>query len=332
MLLTNIFEDISQDFDKLQYQNAKVLSRRFVFQNGCAILVNLHKESKLGEVGYLLPDSYNITELKEMPKWKGMEQRISTIAENGNSKQYLFFSQLQGYEPRIFLILMQDIIDIIDECEDFSKLVLSMRLVLNKWNSFFQDKKELVLSENKQQGLYGELYVLEKLIALKGNGALKCWTGFNAEAHDFYIKSNALEVKSSSAKGPDNISISSEYQLDDSGLLGRLFLIYLKLKKSTQDGETLPVIVERIVSRLGITDKTDLIDKLFKVGYIYQFPELYNFHFVLRDESCYEVKEGFPRIIPKTLSKGIGCVDYVVSLDACSQYQIAIESFYKEVK
>ena len=332
MDLINVFKDINKDFQKPQYQNSKILSRRFVFRNGCAVLVNLLKENDLSEVGFLLPDDYDIRELKDIPRWKGMEQRLSVVTENGISKQYLFFSQLQGYEQHIFSIVMEDILSIINECEDFNKLVSIMRLVLNKWSNFFQNEKEFILSDNKQQGLYGELYVLEKLIEIRGVNALYCWTGPNAEVHDFYIDSDAVEVKSSSAKGPEQISISNEYQLDDSGLMGKLFLMYIKLKKSIADGETLSDIVDRIINRFSSTGKTEFIDKLFKAGYIYQCPELYTVHFMVRDENCYEVKEEFPRIIERNISKGIGNVNYMLSLDACHQFQITIESFYEEVK
>lgn len=332
MLLTNIFEDISQDFHKPQYSDAKVLSRRYILKNRCSIQLNLNRESRLCEVGYLLPESYNVNELMKIPKWKGMEKRVSTFTENSSTKQYLFFTQLEGYEPRIFLILMQEICDNINDCDDLSKLIYIIHIVLNKWSIFFQDERELVLTVNKQQGLYSELYILEKLISLKGSVALKCWTGCNAEEHDFYIESMALEVKSSSSKGPDKIIINNEYQLDDSGLLGKLFVVYIKIKKSTQDGETLSKMVERICERLELSERINFVEKLFKSGYIHELRDLYKYHFVVRDESYYIVKDSFPRITPKTLNRGIGSVEYIVSLDACNQYQITAESFYKEVK
>lgn len=60
-------------------------------------------------------------------------------------------------------------------------------------------------------------------------------------------------------------------------------------------------------------------------------PELYKLHFKLREENCYDVEDGFPRITAKMLNKGITSVDYTLSLDACNSFQITIESFYKGV-
>lgn len=196
---------------------------------------------------------------------------------------------------------------------------------------FFEFEKNYVLSDSVQQGLYGELYVLEKIISLKGSNIIDCWTGCNAETHDFYLGEDALEVKSSSAKGPEKIKISNEYQLDDTGVVGRLFLMYLKMRKSEIYGETLPVIVERILSKLTSVEKMKFQNKLFKVGYLYQLPELYTVHFTVNDENCYKVVEGFPRITKHNISKGIGAVNYIVSLDACESFLITVETFYKGV-
>lgn len=332
MHLIKIFEDISNDFEKVQYRSSKVLSRKFVLNSGCDILVNLHKKNRLMEIGFVLPESYNINELKDLPKWKGMEQRVSSIIEDGTYKQFLFFSQLPEYEPHIFIVVMGDIVDKLDLCDDLKKIINIIKILLTKWNNFFQNDKEVIMSDNKQQGLYSELYILEKLLSIKGDSTIHCWTGCNAEIHDFYIDKDALEVKSSSIKGPDRVSISNENQLDDTGILGKLFMIYVKVKKSTVDGESLQDIINRIVHKIGVTNKNDFIEKLFKVGYIYQCPELYTFRFKIMDESCYEIKDGFPRIIPQNLNKGIGSVEYILSLDACAQYQVPIETFYKGVK
>lgn len=105
----------------------------------------------------------------------------------------------------------------------------------------------------------------------------------------------------------------------------------LNLKKSEIDGETLPVIVERIASMLSPEYRIKFYDKLLKIGYVYQMPELYKLHFKLREENCYDVEDGFPRITAKMLNKGITSVDYTLSLDACNSFQITIESFYKGV-
>ena len=46
------------------------------------------------------------------------------------------------------------------------------------------------------------------------------------ETHDFYINANSNKVKTSSKSYPDIIKVSNEYQLDDSDMDGRLYLVY----------------------------------------------------------------------------------------------------------
>lgn len=328
--LINILEDIKNDFGKEQYTNSIVLTRRFVLAKNNIILVSLNKNTLLCEVGIEIPDETTLEELNALPRWKGMEGKDNLISERTEIKRILAFEQLEGYDQAIFVNVMQDVCGAL-ELIDKKDCVSCVKRILQKWSIFFQLEKDYVLSANVQQGLYGELWVLEKLIKQNGNKALEYWTGYNFETHDFYIGKDAVEIKSSSAKGPEKAKISNEYQLDDTGVIGILYLIYLNMKKSEADGEALPEIVEKIMSLLDYAQKEMFKDKLFKVGYVYAMPKLYTYHFRIREESCFIVKDNFPRITPQNMSKGIGAVEYVVSLDACRSYMIEISSFYKGV-
>lgn len=315
---------------KEQYRNSNVLTRRFVFAKDNVISVSLNKNTDLCEVGIDIPNETTCEELNSLPKWKGMEEKDNIVTEKAGTKRVLSFEQLDGYDQAIFINVMQDVCENL-EFVDKKGCVSTVKRTLQKWCVFFQFEKDYVLSVNIQQGLYSELSVLEKMIKQNGNKALAYWTGYNSESHDFYIGKDAVEVKSSSAKGPEKVKISNEYQLDDTGVIGLLYLLYMSIKKSEADGEMLPEIVERIMLQLDYSQKEMFKEKLFKVGYVYSMPELYTYHFRVREESCFMVKDNFPRIIPKNISKGIGTVEYVVSLDACRSYMIEIESFYKGV-
>lgn len=328
--LTNILEDIKNDFVKEQYRNSIVLTRRFVLAKGNVISVSMNKNTDLCGIGIDIPDETTYEELNSLPKWKGMEGKDNIVTEKTGTKRVLSFEQLEGYDQTIFVNVMKDVCDNL-EFVDKRGGVSTIKYTLQKWSVFFQFEKDYVLSANVQQGLYSELTVLEKMIKKNGNKALAYWTGYNSESHDFYIGKDAVEIKSSSAKGPEKVKISNEYQLDDSGVMGLLYLLYLSIKKSEVDGEMLPEIVERIMIQLDCSQKEMFKEKLLKVGYVYSMPELYTYHFRVREESCFMVKGYFPRITPKNIHKGIGAVEYVVSLDACRSYMIEIESFYKGV-
>lgn len=328
--LINVISDIESDFNEKLYIESKALTRRFILKRGNIFFVTVEKKTKLCEVSFGISEDITNAELNSLPQWKGMEEICIMVPNDNEVNRRLVFKQLEGYDRAIFIKVMQDLIDAID---DVSKehCIATIKKTLQKWSVFFRFEKNYILSENAQQGLYGELIVLEKMIQKKGNKALGCWTGYNAESHDFYFGNDAVEVKSSSAKGPESVQINNEYQLDESDVIGNLYLMYLSIKKSTVDGEILPDIVNRIMFNLDINQRERFSDNLFKVGYIITMPELYNYHFRLRDESCFIVKDKFPRITSKTIEKGIGSVNYTISLDACRSYMVEIESFYKGV-
>lgn len=328
--LINVLEDIRNDFLQEQYKNSIVLTRRFVMAKENIVSVSVNKNTELCEIGIVIPEETTVEELNSLPKWKGMEGKSNLIPDKNGTMRNLSFEQLDGYDQAIFVNVMQDVCDDL-EFVDKKSCVPTVKRTLQKWSVFFQFEKDYVLSANAQQGLYSELWVLEKMINQNGSKALGYWTGYNSESHDFYIGKDAVEIKSSSAKGPEKVKISNEHQLDETGVIGLLYLLYLNMKKSEADGEKLPDIVERIMRKLDFSQREMFKEKLLKVGYIYSMPELYTYHFRVREESCFMVKDNFPRITPKNVSKGIGAVEYVVSLDACRSYMIEIESFYKGV-
>lgn len=327
--LINIHKDILDDFSKDLYANSDVLYRKFTLKGGTILLVTVYKRLELTEISFSLME-YNPQLIKKLPKWKGMEEKVISGIANEQDTPFLSFVQTEDYDKDIFFTVMQDLINNVNAVNE-AKMISSVKETLEKWNVFFQFEKDYVLSENVQQGLYGELHILDKMVSEYGEKIIECWTGCNAETHDFYFGDDALEVKSSSAKGPNKVRISNEYQLDDEKILGHLYLMYLKMKKSEIYGETLPTIVQRISDRLSDSKKIIFYNKLLKVGYVYQMPELYEIHFIIHDETCYKIEDGFPRITKKNIAKGIGSVDYVVSLDACDKYLITIENYYKGV-
>ncbi len=330
ILLNSILEEIRNDFTKSQYSGSVVLSRRFVLSKGNVINISLNKNSELSEIAIVIPQSTSLEELNTLPKWKGMEEKSSLVSNGGQTVKYVIFNQLEGYDKSIFVMVMQDVCTELDKSEN-TKCVSVIKNTLKKWNTFFQFERDYVLSANAQQGLYGELFFLEKMILRFGVKALAGWTGYNLESHDFYYGGDAIEVKTSSAKGPERVRISNEYQLDDAGVSGHLFLIYLNMKKSEVDGERLPDIIDRIMHLLENQQKSRFIECLFKIGYVYLMPDIYKFHFKVREESYFLVKEQFPRITSKNIHRGIGSVEYVLSLDACQSYMIEAESFFKGV-
>ena len=101
-----------------------------------------------------------------------------------------------------------------------------------------------ILSEEKQIGLWCELWVLERLVALNDLNSLDAWIGPLEEPHDFRLSGLELEVKGTRSRKRQHI-ISSESQLQPS--LGHdLYMVSVQLEPGAGDDfSDLPQMVER---------------------------------------------------------------------------------------
>ena len=80
----------------------------------------------------------------------------------------------------------------------------------------------------EQQGLYGELIYLQKLIlrdCFSYVDSLKLWVGTDKASRDFQGNGWAVEVKTISVNNSDQITINGERQLDET-LLNKLYLYH----------------------------------------------------------------------------------------------------------
>ena len=191
---------------------------------------------------------------------------------------------------------------------------------LSKWKKFFALNSDVIMSEQLQEGLYGELLVLKKLIFNFGDEAVSYWSGADKETHDFYVNGSAIEVKTTSAKSNEKIRISGEHQLNPKDVENTLFLYVNMVRKSRSDGTTLPEIIKSIHSGLSEPYKSLFEEKLFKYGYISSCEERYMLGFHLRSHQTYKVEEKFPNIVPDNLDNGISEVTYSLDLNACSDF------------
>lgn len=331
--LTKLFLEIEEDFIKAQYKNMTILSRKLVLQNGVIVIVYFNKKSKIREVSIKLINEEEKNMVKELPKLEGFNFYIGNINSGEDEGVYLVFKQLEDYEAYIYEVVMADLIKELENLNG-NKFIKRVKKLISKWNKFFILKKEIIISDIKQQGLYGELFFLRRLILEFGEYSLGCWTGCNLETHDFYVKRNGIELKTTSVNGNYKVKINNEYQLDNTDVNGKLFLVFISLRKSTSDGETLEDIVNDIDLMFGenLSAKHEFKDLLFKYGYLKEYPEIYKFKYNVREVNYYEIREDFPRITRYDLYKGISNVHYMLNLDICKTFLIEENQFYRIIE
>lgn len=104
IFLTNVYNDIIGDFVKEQYKESKVLSRRFEFKDNVVMLISVYKNSQLCEVSVGIDDNVTSGFLNSMPKWKGMEERMSELYDDNNRKRkFLSFKQMEDFDKKYIL-------------------------------------------------------------------------------------------------------------------------------------------------------------------------------------------------------------------------------------
>ncbi len=331
--LSKIYSDIIDDFTKEEYRNQRVLSRRFVLDNDVVFIAYYNNAKHIKELAIRINYDFNKELISKYPDWNGINVLISKIESGYDQGLYLSFMQLENSDKNIYDAIMEDIIENVKLVKNDRHIINIVGKVLVKWKKFFEVHADLVMSDIRQQGLYSELLFLDKLINMYGDKALNFWSGCNFETHDFYIKGDAIEVKSTSSNNSGVASISNEYQLDLNDVNGELFLMFVSLRKSLSDGETIPSLVESIISKLSSSVSLEIFeDKLFKYGYLLIKPELYKIGFVVREIKYFRVSGEFPVITKNKLPNSIFNVSYKLNLNLCDKFSVLEENLMHKLK
>jgi Putative PD-(D/E)XK family member, (DUF4420) len=254
---------------------------------------------------------------------------VNRIALQQDSKEYATL-QLVLTNPRhqdIFTTLVQDIVDSLALVPEERAAVSEFITRLKRWQTFLEKNNPEGLSEIAQQGLYGELWFLRQVVFpnLESVKGIRCWTGPKATPQDFQFPRCAVEVKTTSTKQHQTLSIASERQLDDTGI-GTIVLLHLSLDLRQEQGETLPEIVASVRSFVAhdAIAKDELENLLFEVGYLDIHATRYEkTGYIIREHNYFQVGADFPRIIESDLRNGIGDVRYTISVAECKRFSIA---------
>lgn len=236
-----------------------------------------------------------------------------------------------------FSCLCESLINTVKDIDSEESMINSVVSQLDKWRNLFDKAGSDGLSPAEQQGLYGELGFLKKLISKKvfpANEALDYWVGVDAAQRDFMGDEWAVEVKTTATSNPQEVTINSERQLDET-LFDVLFLYHCSVETTRRNGETLP---DRIYKLRSLLENEPLAlskfnEKLITAGYFDEDEALYSFRaYKLRDESIYRVEGDFPRIKESDLREGVGNLTYSVVLSACAAYRQSEATVFNTIK
>lgn len=193
---------------------------------------------------------------------------------------------------------------------------------VERWETLIS--RPTLMSEETQAGLFGELWVLERLIAVRGVDALDAWVGPLRQPHDFRLGTIELEVKTTS--GAKRVhTVNGLGQLEPS-LDCTLYLLSLKLANAGAGGRTLPEAVASIETSLVSSHAalTRFRAGLATLGYDPADAPLYLRRRRLRDAAVLiPVTDGVPRLTADGLAQidarfataRISKVSYAIDVD-----------------
>lgn len=253
---------------------------------------------------------------------------IHVIPET-SGKTFLTILLLDNELYDIFTLFADDLFDklsSITNTEDISAVIYNR---INFWQQLFAKTTGELLSSERQQGLFGELYFLEWLLDQQKNplSVVESWQGPTGAAQDFQWNNKAVEIKTSKALNPQ-IPVSNEQQLDYT-LLDKLLLGVFIVFESRGSQQSLMTIIQRIRKKLQLTpDAGDLFDlKINQSGVMPSMEQEYNkISFTVRDMRFFEVQDNFPVLTRKTIvDEAIHHVNYQIDSNALSAFNMSEE-------
>lgn len=198
---------------------------------------------------------------------------------------------------------------------------------LVQWKSFLRFGKERVLSREAIRGLFGELTFLETRLApaYGWQMAVEAWGGPMGMPQDFAIAGMVVETKAKLVNARREVRISSEDQLSSKS--ERLFLHVITLAVAADsDGRALSLAerVQRARQAVAGDSRTAdaFEDRLLAAGYM-DASAYEREHFSVEVEETFQVKDGFPRLVPECLPTGVHRVSYGIDLAACEPFRVA---------
>lgn len=260
----------------------------------------------------------------ELPSLMGI-QAVYVPASRHLSQTRLVLVLNDKSNWELFLALCNDLIQATRFSQDTRSAVNIIVRRLTRWQEFLRRRPNDLLTEDRIKGLIGEMLFMKLHLAPKfgPSMAVQFWQGPEGLPQDFNIGDSAVEVKCRSGATTPYVTIRSADQLCPQ--LSEMYLFVVTLGKTipeAQDAVNLPNLVSEMRDLLQ-ADGSDKIERftdlLHMVGYV-DTDRYLEFSYVLSSAAMYRVVDGFPRICPEEIHRGIIRLSYDIRLAECDPF------------
>ena len=259
-----------------------------------------------------------------LPRLRDIE--VTLGPPNESNTQILVFKLLDQSQQNIFQTLCRDIVSVAAKADSEAEAVSVSLMRTWRWHHLLRSGRGTLLSPEEQKGLLGELFVLERFLlsSIDSFSAVTAWRGPLGSPKDFGVARVAIESKARRGGATPFISITSESQLDESGV-DLLFLHVVELDEAPEDAShavTVHEVAERIRTYLFPLNPSACAEyesRLSAAGYREE-DDYSDYHWLEGESRIYLVTDDFPRIASGEIRSGVSNVRYSVSLDACAPF------------
>jgi len=275
-----------------------------------------------GAYGFLVQSNRPFIDTSKIVQLFGIDVIKKNAGEGG--ELYLVLRETDDWE--IFLAVCRDLISHAIGSENDNAMAEKIEERLKRWQKLLAFARTKLTPEI-QMGLFAELRTLHDLLIPRiGLGrAVRSWVGPEADRQDFLLDSAALEVKCYKASKGDRVTVSSAHQLASDK--PHLYLVIYGVTPSDR-GLSVASLADSINTELdlnGLTDeKLDFEDKLAKFGYFFKLQPENLSTFLVDTLKSFEVRHGFPRLVPSQVASEIVSVKYVLDLSRCREFSIPV--------
>ncbi|WP_020063119.1 PD-(D/E)XK motif protein [Bacillus sp. 123MFChir2] len=327
------FEQMIQGIDNQAVRDVyklKLISTAMPYLLAGIDTLNMHRQLYV-DLGKL---PWEEEQLRSLPRWRGLSIKIEYFERMGPLKEryFLILSQESEESSEIFEAVLQNLIDHITYMEQEDTLFGVIYRVLDRWRNFFSKGGYKRLNDEKQQGLFGELYYIQKWMERFPNQPpllIEHWEGPTSGRIDFRNSRCGVEIKTCCEKLRKEIKISNEKQLKLTDTVHNLYLYVCFIETNQAAGKTLQEIVDEIREMLREKSQRLLLkfnDLLLELGF--KDDEYVDKMFFVHAEETYHVIDKFPKISDELLPKGISHVSYYVDLTHCKEFECSLDKVF----
>ena len=268
-----------------------------------------------------------------LKRFHGVEIRV---IESNEDKKCITLILSDNDLQDVFILFLEDLLNGLGQINKEEEVPQLINDKVSYWERLFARIKGVLISKERQRGLYGELTFLKSILSGSKNQikSVLSWTGPEGSNQDFSNELNAVEVKTSRATKPA-VNIANELQLDWT-VLDRLYLLVIHVDEMSNGKASLTKLILEIKN--DFKSQHELLklfeDKLDRLG-IAVGEELYydEIGYIIRSEKAYQVKDGFPILINSNINNAaIHNVKYTVDLTAFEAFVVSKETVINDIQ